>query len=376
MSKIQRIHRSLWLMSVLAAIAFFISLLHFGYFPLHWILLLASFFVGGFILLYRWTKKRKSTTENVSAIFLHIFLIGFLGLAAFYLPTLRYRLYSIFSHHNVEESSLNFKEPFTVYIAGNDQEGDLSTSGRYDVNMIITINFATSDVLITSIPRDSYFPNPAFSYDRDKLTHMGLNGVENSMSAISQVFNTPVNHYVIVNFTTFRNIVDALGGVYINNPYAFDSSLSNYVYPEGELLLNGYEALFYVRERFNLPSGDFDRNAHQVIMLKAILEQLLHPSTIFKLDDVFKALSNTFLTNIPDSEIEAIVRYELQNLPRWNIVNYHIKGGVGSAACSSHFGEVLSVVFPYQEDIDFIAHQLDNIYQNQPIKQVSLPSEQ
>lgn len=368
------IQRILWFCLALGIFAFLYTLLHFSYIPWRWYLGVVGLLLCLLVLTGWWAFRSRRLLLQITGIILSaiVSLVCFVG--AWYLPTLQGRILSIFQ---IEEAAkLPLEQPFTIYIAGNDQEGKLSTTGRYDVNMMVSINFQTHSVLITSIPRDSYLPNPAYSYQKDKLTHMGLNGIDNSMLTLSNTFATSLQHYVIVNFTTFRNIVNALGGVHVQNPYAFASSLTDkYTYPEGNLLLTGDEALFYVRERFNLVAGDFDRNAHQVIMLRSILKEILQPQKILLLDKVFQALQGNFLTNVDPTAIQNLLQYELDYLPDWNIINYHIRGGTGSSPCSSHGGEILSVVYPYEEDIRFIRRQLFALQQDVPLIQQELPSQ-
>ena len=62
-----------------------------------------------------------------------------------------------------------------------------------------------------------------------------------------------------------------MGGVDIVNPYAF--SIGDTQFPEGEIHLNGENALSYVRARYNLPDGDFGRNQHKIIVLRAMLQK-------------------------------------------------------------------------------------------------------
>ncbi len=70
------------------------------------------------------------------------------------------------------------EEPFNVYISGIDTYGTISTVSRSDVNMIATVNPNTHQILLTSIPRDYYVPQPCQGNQTDKLTHtvfMALN---------------------------------------------------------------------------------------------------------------------------------------------------------------------------------------------------------
>ena len=86
------------------------------------------------------------------------------------------------------------KVPFTVFISGIDTEGSISTTSRSDVNMLVTVNPTTNQILMTSIPRDYYVQLPGISGEYyDKLTHAGLYGADCSMNTLSQLFGIVIN---------------------------------------------------------------------------------------------------------------------------------------------------------------------------------------
>ena len=114
------------------------------------------------------------------------------------------------------------KEPFSVYITGIDTYGKLSSVSRSDVNMVVTVNPKTHQVLLTSIPRDYYVSVYGSENDlKDKLTHTGLKGVETTVKTIENLLETDINYYVRLNFTSLIKIVDAIGGITVDNPFLF-----------------------------------------------------------------------------------------------------------------------------------------------------------
>ena len=72
-------------------------------------------------------------------------------------------------------------KPFTIFFGGNDTTGALSLQGRTDVNMTVTVNPNTHQILISNLPRDSWVKNPYYNDKRDKLTHLGLVGIDNTL---------------------------------------------------------------------------------------------------------------------------------------------------------------------------------------------------
>ena len=94
------------------------------------------------------------------------------------------------------------------------------------------------------------------------------------------------------------NIIDKLGGVTVYNPNEFTGYWTGNYFPAGEITLDSTMALEYVRERYNLPDGDLDRNAHQQIVLKAIIEKLTSPAMIPHFASILDSLAGSFLTNV------------------------------------------------------------------------------
>ena len=183
-----------------------------------------------------------------------------------------------------------------------------------------------------------------------------------------------ISHYVLVNFTTFRTIIDAIGGVDVDNPYAFgffdDSSIW---FEQGNIHLDGDNALYYVRERYTLPDGDFGRTMHQQIVMKAIIAKLTSSAVITKFDSLLTALKGTFLTNISDSAIYSLCQMQLDQNISWNVVNYHILGTTGTSVCASSGSTPLSVVMPYSNQVSFVSSEIDKVEAGETITQQDLP---
>lgn len=88
------------------------------------------------------------------------------------------------------------KKPFNIYISGIDTYGSISSVSRSDVNMVVTVNPKTKQILLTSIPRDYYVPLHGKSGYNDKLTHAGLYGVDMSIKTIEDLMDIEINYYV------------------------------------------------------------------------------------------------------------------------------------------------------------------------------------
>lgn len=257
-------------------------------------------------------------------------------------------------------------DPFTVFVGGNDEYGALMAEGRFDVNMMVTVNPKTRQILIGSFARDSYVPNVALG-GYDKLTHAGVMGVQNAVDTINNYYGTTADDYLIVNFSTFLNIIDKLGGVTVYNPQEFTGYWTGNYFPAGEITLDSSSALEYVRERYNLPDGDLGRNTHQQIVLKAIIQKLTSPSVIPNFANILESLSGSFLTNVNISLINQLAAQTLDEGIKWEIVTAHVGGVDGMEYTASAPNDLLSVVYPDQAEKNAYEYQYNLIMNNQVI---------
>ena len=271
---------------------------------------------------------------------------------------------------------------FTFYIAGEDtRSGRLSIYGRTDVDIIVNVNPVTKQVMIIGLPRDTYIPNPALAHGYDKLTHLGNDGIQNTMKGVSEYYDIDIEYYGIVNFNTFKYIIDAIDGVDVENPYYFVSTSGGdsltYYFEEGTVHLNGASALAYVRERHNLSNGDYGRSEHQTIVLKAIIQKLISPDSLGMYDDLLNVLQGQFLTNMDVEDIYKLIAMQLNDNSSWDIISYHM-GGEGDMQGTASMGwdRRLYVVHPFESQVKFIKQETEKMKNNEIIAQQKLPNEE
>ena len=246
------------------------------------------------------------------------------------------------------------KEPFNVYVSGIDTTGEIANVSRTDVNMIVTVNPQTNEVLITSIPRDYYVMLPSKGA-YDKLTHSGLYGINESIAAAEQLLGIEINYYARVNFTTVVQLVDAIGGVDVDSPLAFTThgmgELNNITFVQGINHLDGNMALAFCRERKSFVNGDMQRNENQQLVMEAIIKKLTSSAAIItNYGDLLDAVNGNVETNFSASELKSLVKYQLGGMPSWNIEKNALKGTAGSAYCYA-LGQNASVVQPDQAQV-------------------------
>ena len=213
--------------------------------------------------------------------------------------------------------------PFIIYISGIDTYGSITTVSRSDVNMIVTVNPNTKKILLTSIPRD-YYVTLANMKKKDKLTHSGIDGPENTVKTMAQFLGTDINYYARVNFTSLVTMVDALGGITVNVDRDF--SAGGYTYKLGLQQMNGKEALAYSRERHSFADGDNVRVKHQQDVLMAMLNKMMSPAVITNYSSVLKAISGCFETNMASSDITDLIKMQINDNASWTFKQKQFTG--------------------------------------------------
>ena len=254
-------------------------------------------------------------------------------------------------------------QPFTVYISGSDsRSSDISTSGNSDVNIIATINPKTHQVLLMSTPRDYFVPLSFSGGVPDKLTHAGGRGIEESIKTLEMLYDIQLDYYFKVNFAGFEGIINALGGIDVYSDYDFESYISDYTYQKGINHMDGEKALYFVRERYNLPKGDFQRGIHQMRMIEAVANKVLSPAILTQYLPFMDAVGDCFRTSIPSDFITDMVQNQLQNGGDWNIVSYYVSGTPAYRRTFSYPSYDLAVVIPDESTIEVAKDLMQRVY--------------
>lgn len=220
------------------------------------------------------------------------------------------------------------QEPFNVYITGIDQwasEKGLDLE-RSDVNMIVTVNPATKQMLLTSIPRDSYVKLHT-AQEMDKLTHTGIYGVDETLNTVEDWFGIDLNYYVKMNFTGAMTIITAMNGIDVYSPVEFESSLKGYKYKKGWNHLNGKEALYFARERHAFEDQDAMRVENQQRVFKAIVKKMTSSTTLLiYYGEIMDAAGNNIITNMSSDEMKELVKMQVTDMASWDISTQKITG--------------------------------------------------
>ncbi len=235
------------------------------------------------------------------------------------------------------------KEPFTVYLCGADLSSgqDITSTGRGDVNILLTVNPNTKEVNMQVIPRDTFVYIPCRG-GSSKLSYSGWwGGVQSSIDSIEDKFDVEINYYAKINFNGLVKLVDALGGVTVNSHYTYTAGQYNFV--KGENFVSGEKALMFARARKMLPENELSRGQHQMELIKGIFRKFAENPTYDNSMAVLDALSENFVTNLPEEDFYEAFELVVKLLPALqNMENHTISG-----TYKWHYDEVRDGYYQY-----------------------------
>ncbi len=220
------------------------------------------------------------------------------------------------------------EEPITVLVLGTESAPGYAGPQLTDSMLVVAYDPRADSVSILSVPRDLWIDIPTFGYQRinTALENVGIAGAE---LTVEQYIGVPIEYYAIVNYNTFTQVVDDVGGVNVDVPYAISDSC----YPNaaenqctvfdlaaGEQHLDGATALKFARERHSFATGDIQREADQQLVLLALKQQMLQPQNWLKIPEIVGQMSNLLQTNFPLADAPSLAE-QLLRLPSGNVQN-------------------------------------------------------
>lgn len=194
------------------------------------------------------------------------------------------------------------KEPFSLLLLGVDRRAH--DYGRSDSMILLIINPADRTVKEVSIPRDTY-TEIAGTGKKDKINAAyESGGTDMAVKTVENFLNIPIDFYIEINMQGFKDIVDAVGSVTVNNTLAF--IYEGKYFPTGTLRLNGEDALKYSRMRIDDPDGDFGRQKRQRQIIQEVIHEGINVKTLANYGTILNAISKNVTTNLTFDQMRAI----------------------------------------------------------------------
>lgn len=204
------------------------------------------------------------------------------------------------------------ERPFSVLLLGVDQRDN--EIGRADTMIYTVVRPSDGNMLLVSIPRDTYV-DIVGSNSKDKINHSyAFGGAGMTMDTVEELFGAPVDHYASINFEGFRAAIDAMGGISLpieEDMVNDDWGHEKFVIEGGQDLYNGTDALNYVRYREDA-GGDMSRTERHQEFLSAIIDKATEMKQWNKIPELMDIMGENFSTDIPPSELIDMAQELLQ----------------------------------------------------------------
>lgn len=239
---------------------------------------------------------------------------------------------------------------FVVYVSGIDTYGSVDVQSRSDVNILAVVNMEERKVQLINTPRDYFVPLPISNGMRDKLTHAGIYGIDVSIGALEMLYDVDVDRFVRINFSGFKEIIDALGGIDVNSEYDFTAQGVHF--NQGVNHLDGASALIFARERHAFATGDVQRGKNQMAVITAMIQKMLSVELLRNYATILNSISGSFQTDFTSDEIYALVSSQLLSGGSWSVDSYTVTGSDGSEITYSIPGAYAYVMYPDEEKVE------------------------
>ncbi|GAA1854230.1 LCP family protein [Brevibacterium marinum] len=247
-------------------------------------------------------RRKKKVWRKVLVVVLVIVILGVLGVGI-YLWNVG-RTFDQNANKLTDEQIFGTQRPddrkedggTNILLLGSDEsmdEVDVNDSRglRSDTIMVMHLPEDGSKVQIMSIPRDSWVDIEG--YGKAKINAaLSYGGLPLAVSTVSDFIGTDLDHVAIIDFDGFKALTDSLGGVTVHSEQSFEKN--GYTFTQGENLLNGDEALTFVRERKSFKDGDFQRARNQQAFIRGLTSEIISADTLsnpMKIQDMVEDFS-------------------------------------------------------------------------------------
>lgn len=187
-----------------------------------------------------------------------------------------------------------------------------SFSGLADVMLLIKFDPETKKVVMLSIPRDTRTEVEGFGVKKINAANVDGGPALTAQTVSNLLDGVGIDRYVRINVLGVSKLIDALGGVTVYVPKDMkyiDESQHLYInLKAGKQHLEGDQALQLLRFRHD-ELGDIGRIQRQQMVIRALIEQTLNPSTLTRLPDILNTVKDNIDTNLTVEELVALVGF-------------------------------------------------------------------
>jgi len=222
----------------------------------------------------------------------------------------------------------NGPDLMTILVLGTDNRYNVYNRANSDVIMVYRVDFQEPGVTVMGIPRDTWVEIPGIGqyYGNTQITHYKVNsayffggelppggefkvmsGADLMKETLKVNWGLDIDHTMVVNMSIFKYMVNAVGGVKVQNPYPIYSKNQpgKVMFKAGGLYLDGQRAQLYGRYRD--PSNKLDRVDRQSILLNGIWEAVFTPAVVPRIPGLIAAFRGNMVTDLHLAQISQLL---------------------------------------------------------------------
>ena len=213
-------------------------------------------------------------------------------------------------------------EPFNVLVLGVDERPESEEDGsRTDTIMLVEVEPGTGDIGLLSVPRDLFVEVAPGEENRINAAY-NFGGIDQTVTVFEDYSGVDVDHYAVVDFEGFRDVINAMGGVEVD---VEDEIPPKYDIQDGLQTLNGQQALFYARYR-GTAGGDIDRIRRQQQLVAALRSQAFSWNTVKELPSIVRAANRNVLTDLGLGQGVTLGRVLVRRGPNSQMTSQQLRG--------------------------------------------------
>ena len=206
---------------------------------------------------------------------------------------------------------MSSKNVLNVLLIGSDASSEedgrtsITDKGNTDVMMLVSIDKKNKQIKLVSFMRDSYTYMDQFDTYGKLNAACANGGAPYLVETIENDYKIEIDGYAMVDFDSFTDVIDVLGGVEIDVPKYVANHLTTKldgVFPSGKVVLNGDQALRFARVRSTDKDGDVSRVDRQKQIIKSLIEKAKGAS-LSEINEVLDVILANVRTNIPKKDI-------------------------------------------------------------------------
>lgn len=212
----------------------------------------------------------------------------------------------VVGNQRVLPQKLKNKQPFSILVMGTDV-GSLgrgtSYAGNTDTMELITVNPKQGKILMVAIPRDTLVKinaNQGTKYAKINATY-AIGGAKLAKHQVSELLGVPVDYYALLNMGTLKKVVNAVGGIEVDNSFAF--TYEGHHFKKGKQHLNGNEALKYSRMRYDDPNNDYGRQKRGQQIISSAINSFKRHGSVSAANKIILATKDGVRTDMPINNI-------------------------------------------------------------------------